>query len=135
MGILYRQENNGYKHVIELKGEDWEYEDYDEMEEVMDWLCKHTIPFAVNYSFELYHIVIEKASWSITVTERQNAKKVKTADAEVMKVFKDLVKWKTWGTRPKEIEVDFNLTANTVTSGATYTVSSSSTTGFNSGGK
>lgn len=102
MGILYRQEREGYKHVIELKGEKWSYTNYDEAEEVIDWLVKHGIPFAIDYGFEMIYINIDGASWDCYHSDK-NRKAVNKSDKKAMKVLTTLIKWKSWGTRPMDI--------------------------------
>ena len=99
MGILYRQEDNGYKHVIEMKGENWKFERKDALYECQNFLMEKQIPFKIDYSFELFHVVIDRARVSFISGDNFRGTQDIT-DEQAFAWLKELIKWKTAGTRP-----------------------------------
>jgi len=99
MGILYRQEKNGFKHVIEIKNENWKFDTYDDLCECIKCLTTHVIPFSVDYSFELFHIVIPDSKWT-REPATQHPSVVFDNDNYFHAVLNELITWKTIGTRP-----------------------------------
>jgi len=113
MGILYRQEEKGFKHVIEIKNEKWSFSTKNEYEDCVTLMIAHNIPFTTNYSFELLHIEIPAARIFIG-SEDDGLNKIKENDQNIIRILSELIKWKTKGTRPLlSIHNDLKLEAFT----------------------
>jgi len=98
MGILYRQEDDGFKHVIEIR-EDWKFDDRKDFDACVKFLTDNGIPFGVDYSFELFHVKLQNSTWTAEVQTRDK-QYIDLNDKAAKQMFIELFEWKCKGTRP-----------------------------------
>ena len=102
MSLRYRQEENGFKHVVEIRNEAWTFLEEKELWCCAKFLLTEGIPFYTTTGFESFNIRIDDATWSRGPLTRKK-KLIKVEDEYFNKFFAELVKWKSKGTRPEVI--------------------------------
>ena len=98
MSILYRQENDGFTHVFEMR-ERLRFADSCEFNECMRFLIRNSVDFSVTYGFEVFIIILEKAKKEFSMPpDKQDI-----CDNQAKDFWSEMFHWKCVGTRPIKI--------------------------------
>jgi len=103
MGILYRQEEDGYKHIIEVR-EVWHFADRKVFDACIQYLTDIGIPYSIDYEGETKNINIPKAKLSLSPATL-HPDVVKDNDMRSLLIWLNLWNWKCKAVRPNKEDV------------------------------
>ena len=72
MALIFFQEENTFKNIVNIKNEDWGFDSISELRACEDFLNKNFINYSVSYSFEVYHIIIKDSIWEDEISSNSN---------------------------------------------------------------
>lgn len=95
MGITYRQENNGQKHIIEVK-EKWAFSSgTTELSSCLGFLIKYGIPFSVGYKEEKVIVHLDGRA-EVDIPPAETKANIQERQRSVLETTRALMGWKMY---------------------------------------